>query len=278
MVRILPATGFSNDSLRVAMQDAFSDYEIPLQLNASAFDLMMQQRGLDRPGSRVALVDEQIAAIWLMAIRGPDAYLISSGTRPMFRARGMARALAKDCLSGLTGRGVRSLRTEVLARNETAAKLYSSLGMRRIRLLDCYTVPAQTGPAAALGEASEPEWHDLMPAAAVLHDWPPSWQNDNQSLNAIADRLLCVALSDATGIAGFAVATRETGTLHQIAVRKDKRRSGVGTDLIGTLQTRLDGKPLRLINVQQDDDAFRALMAHVGARKTVAQYELGMDL
>ena len=265
MLRIVPANGFTSEQLREAMQDAFSDYAVPLTLSAQAFDLMMRQRGLDPASSRVALLDGQMAAIWLTAVRGSEAYLISSGTRPAFRSRGIARALAEDCIAGLSASGVHSLQTEVLRTNETAAGLYYSLGMTRTRLLDCYAIPERTEVSGPPADLSLVDWPALRHSVAELRDWRPSWQNDDLSLDAIADQLLCVVSSDGAGVAGFGVATRETGAVHQIAVRRDARRRGIGEALVRTIQFHLQGRPLSFINVQQDDVAFRALMDHVGA-------------
>ncbi len=278
MFEVVSAVGFTNEQLREAMQDAFSDYAIPLKLSASSFEVMTRQRGLDLPSSRVALIEGEVAAIWLTAVRGTKSYLISSGTRPVFRSRGLARAMAVDCLAGLKAIGVRSFQTEVLRINETAAKLYYSLGMTQTRSLDCYEIPEQSEAVVVADTLERVDWPNIRERVGELRDWEPSWQNDDLSLDAIAGHLLCLTLADAAGLVGFVVATEKTGTVHQFAIRKDARRAGVGSALVGAARRHLAGKPLRFINVQQDDAVFRRLMNHVGAEAIEGQYELKMDL
>ncbi|MBT5433435.1 MAG: hypothetical protein P8Q36_20145 [Alphaproteobacteria bacterium] len=84
-----PVTECSEQQLCEAMIDAFSDYQLPLNLTLRSFQFMMVQRGLDLNASRVAVVDGSVAAIWLVAVRERNAYLISSGTRPRFRSKGL---------------------------------------------------------------------------------------------------------------------------------------------------------------------------------------------
>ena len=96
------------------MNRAFSDYALPMDLTLQQFKFMMRQRGLDKGASRVAVVDGKIVAVWLGSIRNTASYLISSGTDPAHRRKGLARKLATDCLSDLKFRGAISFHTEVL--------------------------------------------------------------------------------------------------------------------------------------------------------------------
>lgn len=278
MFEIFDATQCSFDDLRKAMQDAFSDYSIPLRFSVEAFDFMMRQRGLDRSRSRIAVVDGSVVSIWLVSVRGPQAYLISSGTRPSFRSRGISRALAEHCISGLRKDAIVSFQTEVLRDNKTAAGLYHSLGMTQQRQLDCYVIPAQEAPASTSREFGKANWKDIAPSVSSLRQWVPSWQNADASLDAIADQLLCLIYDDDVGLGAYAAIGTHTGAVHQLAVRQDLRRCGMGTDLLRAIQHHLPNIPLRLTNVQHKDTAFRSLLARVGGEETVGQYELAMRL
>lgn len=57
--------------LHSAMNDAFSDYVVPMHLSLQQFSTMMRQRALDLPASSVAVVNGEIAAFWLIGLRGP---------------------------------------------------------------------------------------------------------------------------------------------------------------------------------------------------------------
>jgi len=278
MFEIKNAVDCSMEQLRNAMQIAFSDYAIPLRLNEDAFTLMMRQRGLNRSCSRIALVEGQIVAIWLISVRASKAYLISSGTIPSFRKRGISRALAVDCIAGLRDKAVHSFQTEVLRDNDKAAAFYYSLGMEEQRLLDCYVVPAQGVSVGTMPQFSKLAWHAIENSVGLVRDWAPSWQNTDTSLAAIADHITCFALSIDTGLSAYAAVSAQSGTVHQLAVREGIRRNGIGAALIRRVQCELPQTPLKFINVQQDDQAFKSLMAHVGAQETIGQFELTMEL
>jgi len=264
----------STDTLCQAMNVSFSDYSVPMHLSPQAFELMMMQRGLHKDISRVAVVDDQVAAIWLVSVRGKASYLISSGTVPQFRRRGLARQLAADCLSGLRHRGVTSFQTEVLTDNRRAHDLYVSLGMRFARTLDCYEVPV---PEEAVGdhEVTGVAWTQICRDVLPLHDFEPSWQNATASLNCVPDRVKCRAVFDEAGIVGYAAILSDSGTLAQLAVRKDKRRKGIGRALVSAWP---DRTALRVINADRASNTFRSFMKSLRARQTHGQYELKMKL
>jgi len=272
--RIESATHISMDTLCQAMNVSFSDYSVPMHLSPQAFELMMLQRGLHRKTSRIAVVDDRVAAIWLVSVRGKAAYLISSGTVPKFRRRGLARQLAADCLSGLRHRGATSFQTEVLTDNRRAHDLYVSLGMRFARTLDCYDVPVPE-EAADDHEVRDVTWPQICRDVLPLHDIEPSWQNATESLTCVADRVTCRAMFDEAGIVGYAATLSDSGTLAQLAVRKDKRRMGIARALISNWPGRT---ALRVINADRSSSTFRAFMKSLGARQTHAQYELTMTL
>ncbi len=266
------------DALRDAMLDAFSDYAVPIQLNSRQFGEMMQQRGLDLSSSRVAIVEGQIAGIWLTSVRNGRAYLISSGTRPSYRSRGVARAMAVDNLAYLRSIKVHSFQTEVLRNNETAAALYMSLGMEKQRLLDCYSLLLCDHASTSAFRFDQVTWDQISPHTHELLDWAPSWQNDKQSLSAISDQISCFSLFAGQELKAFAAVHPGTGTIHQVAVRADSRRKGIAAALVADIQNRLPRASLRVINACSTDRAFRGFMTHLGATEMIGQHELKMDL
>lgn len=274
--QILSAEAASPNELREAMLDAFSDYALPMRLSQADFDLMMRQRGLDLSSSRIAVLDGEIAAIWLTSVRGGCGYLISSGTRPKYRSQGLARAMAAECLAHLRDRGVASFQTEVLRANENACGLYKSLGMTTRRKLDCYRLTAASGSPHATFERVQ--WESVKDQIGTLRDWAPTWQNSDAAISAISAQLICLAKFDGEALVACAVLNAANGTVHQLAVQKDARRRGLGLSLLCAAKQLSGGADLRLINVHADDAAFRAFMRRAGAEETMGQFELSMAL
>ncbi len=275
---ILPASETSMEMLCETMLDAFSDYAIPLQLSTKQFADMMCQRGLDLASSRIALVEGQVAAIWLTAIRDNRAYLISSGTRPAHRSKGLARAMATSNLAHLKKVGVRSFQTEVLRNNDTAEALYRSLGMTRHRQLDCYSLSAPDHVEPPKFQFKQTTWDEIAPKAQALLEWEPSWQNDRHALSALPEQVACLSLLDGSDLIAFAALQSQTGTVQQIAVHRSARRAGIASALVAALQTQMPGRAMRFINICDSDPAFRQWVSHMGAQEMIGQYELRMSL
>lgn len=270
------AANIPHARLCAAMNEAFSDYAAPMQLSQEAFSLMMRQRGLTPSASRIAMIDGQIAAIWLVSIRSAKAYLISSGTRPAFRGQGLAKQLAASCLEGLRAAGITSFQTEVMDGNASATPLYFKLGMAPTRGLDCYNIPAvQSAPQHPVEIT---DWGTLAPEVSSLRTWHPSWQNSDASLAAVNDTLLCARVVDAHGLAGYAAVIKPFNTLAQIAVRPDRRRQGIASALIAHLQAAAPDLRLRITNAEAGDAPFAEFMRALNATPTVSQRELHMSL
>ncbi len=272
--KIVSAEQVSLEDLRLAMNSAFSDYTVPMQLTRQSFAFMLKQRGFDRQASRVALVEGQIAAIWLMSLRGRRSYLVASGTVPAFRRLGLARRLADDCLVHLRQQDTVSFQTEVMADNSKAYELYASLGMKAARTLQCYDVPPLPSTDAP-GMVRKVPWREIQSDATAMIELEPSWQNDIASVSAVADEAQCWAISDNLGLAAYAVILQTNNTLAQICVRQDRRREGIGRSLLHTCQA---GGTLRLLNIDVTSTEFQSFLGSVVAVPTVRQFELSMNL
>ena len=270
--RIKTATDLSLADLRAGMLAAFADYAVPMQPSAAAFAFMMRQRGLDPDASRVALVGDAVAAIWLVALRGDASYLIASGTRPEDRGKGLARRLAFEAGAALRVRGARQLRTEVLEGNEVAIRLYRSLGLTVARHLDCYDIAV--GDTDAEPGVASVSWAVAEPALSAFRDWSPTWQNDDASLRAVAEEVRAFAVRESGDVVAAAAVVPRTGALAQIAVRQDRRRRGLGTRLLRAAAGVAPESKLRLVNAQADDHGLASFLQTNWARRTTGQYEL----
>jgi ribosomal protein S18 acetylase RimI-like enzyme len=262
-------------ALPSAMNDAFSDYAVPMRLTDAQFAQMMKQRSLDPELSAVAMVDGEVAAFWLMGRRDDRVYLIVSGTRPAYRRRGMSKRLADHVFRLVRAGRAARITSEVISGNEGALALYRGLGFTITRTLDCYTVNPSASVHSAL--AVEPvDWRDIRALAPGFCDHPPSWQNENQAIDAVGSAARCIAVLIDALPAGFAAFLPENRTLCQLAVARGHRRKGLGTALLAAVHQETGGA-VRLINVDARDRAFSAFLASRGAEKIVQQYEIAVQ-
>lgn len=255
------------------MNAAFSDYAVPMQLSAEAFDLMMRARSLKTDLSHAVFVDGDIAAFWLIGARDKRAYLIASGTLPAFRRRGLSRVVGEAVIDHLAHQGFSTLQSEVLETNDRARPLYRSLGFTEKRTLDSYRVPEL--PHRKVSFAATPcDISTISSSAKQFWDSEPSWQNDMQSVIATGDDAACFAIRDAAGLAAYAALVPAQSSLAQIAVRRDRRREGLATHLLAHAMGALDMDGLRVINVDRDDAGLSGFLDACGASRLVSQKEL----
>lgn len=271
------ADQFSQDVLRQAMNRAFADYAVPMQLAPGAFELMMRMRGLDPSLSRVALMDGAVVAFWLVGARARRGYLISSGTVPAVRRRGLSARIGRTVIEALRAAGYASLHAEVLEANHGARALYDRLGFAETRDLICYAL--RDTAALPEGPAIETRLGASVPAGADrLWDFAPSWQNDAPALQAAGEEAVVIDHHDSAGLAGYAAFVPAQASLAQVAIRPDRRREGLATALIAEGARRLGLPSLRVINVDSRAKPAHAFLEARQAQRSLSQKELLLPL
>ena len=259
------------------MLEAFSDYVVPMRPSLAQFEAMLCQRSFDPSLTSVALEDGKPVALWLIGRRENAGYLISSGTLPAWRGKGLAQALAGRSEALLKQANVASLQLEVISTNAPAIRVYEKLGFQVTRDLQCYAWADAPEDSRRAHEVTEKNWLALQPAVSNFRDWRPSWQNTDEAVARLGDRLVCLAVETAGETAGYTVVEPETGTLFQIAVNPRYRYKGIGTALIAGAAERAKAK-LRLLNAEAGDKGFARFLERLGAEKSVLQFEMRKEL
>lgn len=277
-IAITTAEKLSTVALHAAMLEAFSDYVVPMRPTLAQFEAMLCQRSFDRALTSVGLEDGKPVALWLIGRRENAGYLISSGTLPAWRGKGLAQRLAGRSEALLERAGVTSLQLEVISTNAPAIRVYEKLGFQVTRDLQCYAWPDTPQASRRAHEVTEKDWQALQPAVSDCRDWRPSWQNADHAVANLGDRLAGLTVETEGKIAGYAIVEPESGTLFQIAVHPECRRKGIGTALIAAAAERCAGAKLRLLNADAADHGFEGFLEHLGAEKSVLQFEMRKEL
>ena len=275
---LMSCDGVALEDLHACMEGAFADYLVPLSLTLPQFRFMLTQRGFVPALSWVARDAGRPVAFWLVAAEGEAAYVISAGTLPSHRGRGLARRLFGPLAARLAERGIRALRLEVIRDNLPARRHYDALEFRTTRGLDCYELDRAS--AAALADRGiELRRLPGPPAAAeARRDWPPTWQNDDQAVARIADDCLALGASAGGQGLGYGVVIRPTACVAQLAVGREVRRQGVGRAILAGLARACEAETLHLLNLDERDTTFRGFLEALGASASIGQVEMVLDL
>jgi len=264
---IRPLTAVDFDAVLEAFNEAFSDYLVPLTLTREQLAEMMRRRGWVPDASVGAFEGARMVAFTLNAVEGDRAYDTGTGVIPTHRRRGLGRTMMQHSFDLL--RDCTSYTLEVLEGNVRAVELYRSLGFEVTRGLGCWRYEA---PRVKGSETQSSSFHPLSLCAieplSLWWDVEPSWQNTTASLRRATDNHVVVGNE-----AGYAIVFPGSGDLPQLAVRRESRRQGIGTELLNQA-ARVAQKPLRIMNVDDRYEGITAFLERAGATRFVRQLEM----
>lgn len=267
---------------------AFSDYA--LDMSYMTEERMLNRavkNGIDFELSVGAHSAEGMVGFTLIGIDqwkgAPAAFDIGTGVIEGFRGMGVAKAMFDFVVPRLKEKGVERFVLEVLQQNEPAIRAYEKAGFQIIRELDCLRLElddAVVPPAAEDDIEIRAVGRDRLSTFTDALDWPPSWENSFASILRIPDQVLLYEASREARPAGLLVYYPGLSWLMTLLVRRPERRQGVGSrllrHLIATIRER--ESDVRVVNVQRDDHGTQNLLAGLGFRRYVSQYEMELQL
>lgn len=256
MILSFQESGLTLGALHEAMTDAFSDYIVPMSLSLDQFEIMLVSRGFDPSCTQVSVANGQIDAFWNVAVRGKAAYLITSGTRPVGRGKGLSKSLGIAAVKAVRKNGCESMTAEVICGNHAAQSLYEKLGFKtKRRLLCCKLRRKDIDP-----NAPTKSWGEVHPKLVALRQSTPSWQNSDETLDIL--RPDCAATEQA------AIAYDcNTGIIYQAA--------GKISDLLPIMKC---GNEVKFINIDANDTALCSELADVGAEIFLEQNDIHLNI
>ncbi len=278
------------DSVRLAdlagaMNAAFSDYLVPMQMDEAAFGAMLRQRGFNPHFSHVAVSGQgAIAAFWLAGAPswayGNVAYTISTGTLPDHRRKGLLKQLFASVRNQLAKAGAKTIQLEAITGNKRAVDAYLGLGFvprRKLLLIRA----GKSGIVRGGNDAIR-----IAPAAAV--DLPkdtgdyftslPTPQNSRAALVAARGKISVLGAYRRAALAGWGAVDPIAGSVAQIAVHKTYRRQGIGTSLLNAIAEETGQASLVFVNIDQDDPGLLAFVEAHGGVSFLSQHEMVYDL
>src|SRR6185369_9341639 len=195
--RLLTAADFS--TLYACFLDAFSDYQVNMQMSEQQFAQRLTRDGVQLEISTGAFDDDRMIGFYINAVddwQGKrTAYDAGTGIVPDYRGRGVAQELFAFTVSKLKERGVSQYLLEVLSSNERAVALYRKLRFVEVRKLAVLRSERIVEPIDdfELRRVDSPDWKLFQ----SFWDGYPSWQNSLAAVERIPnDRFIVCAHVD----------------------------------------------------------------------------------
>lgn len=274
-----PAQQYSLEALSELFTRAYTDYYVPVQIDAAGFESMVSAHDIDLWASRIGLLRKEPVAIALLGVRGPCGWIGGMGVVPQHRGRGAGKAVMQAVLESARAVGLRSIDLEVLTENLPAIRIYDALGFKRRRMLDTWMRDsASTFPMPPQRNVQPLEISACLKVFDDLHAVTPPWQRDLPYLWRIAASLHAMGTIEEGRIRSYLLYRMEGRRVDvlDIAAAPGGRTDAVEALLRALIRDRA-GSPVRMVNLPQDDPASDA-MYRIGAEVERQQHEMTLNL
>ena len=280
-MRLSDLTSAGIEEIHRAFIDAFSDYDVPLQLSQDALAEMLLRRGYDAASSVGVYEGDRLVAFTLNGVgqfRGSlTAYDTGTGVCRAYRGKGLTPAMLELALSQLAARGVTQYLLEVLTTNEKAERIYRRAGFEIVRELQCWSFEKHTRGESRQKSINVVDNLDFEMLSRFM-DLEPSWQNSGDSIRRSNEEKLYLTAGENGRIVGYAVLYPGSGDVPQLAVDHAWRRRGIGRALLIEACSLAEPGRLRLINVDDRSKEVREFLERCGAEPFVRQFEMSRPI
>jgi len=276
--------GVNTEDIHQAFVDAFSDYQVRIDLPLWKLQNMLQRRGYVAEKSMGVFKEGMLVGFILNGCRmwgdKLTVYDLGTGVIPEYRKKGLTTKLFQKVLEELRVENVEQYLLEVLQQNTAAYELYSKKGFEISRTFSCYKlVKSQYNPqnvykVEKVPAFTEAQWIEFK----KFWDYEPSWQNSVDSVCAAAVEFDFYTVSLECGVVGYGIIERKTGDIPQLAIDRNHRHKGIGGSIMSVLVNSTEADKVAVLNVDDSSKVTKDFLCELGFEEYVDQYEMIMDL
>jgi len=269
------------DRIAEVLNESFSDYIIPLQLNSEqlAYKIFTENVRLDL--SIGVFSSDKLIGFMLHGLNNVDgklsAYNAATGVIPNYRGQGLVGQMYAYLLPKLKISGVAQMLLEVIEGNNSAIRSYEKMDYKVNRTLDCFSGAVKTvekPPVALIKELDHFDWGKFN----SFWTMKPSWQNSVITLENSKGRCSVSGAYIGGELIGYIIYDPVLRRIRQIAVSSEHRRKGVATQLVNTMIGLIDPKDLFINNVDHSSLETIAFLKSLGVSKNISQLEMKREL
>ena len=274
MYRLLTTADFH--SLYECFLEAFSDYQISLQMTEEQFEQRVKRDGVELELSAGAFDNKRMIGFYMNG-RGmwhgqATAYDAGTGVVPDYRRRGVAIDLFEFIAPRLKERAIKQYLLEVITSNERAVALYRKLGFEETRTLAALRSNEAVKTAGdvegvSIRQMDEPDWGVFC----AYWDGEPSWQNSMDAVERVRNQCEILGAFVDEKCVGYGIVFKPSGILMQLAVAQEFRRRGIGRRLLASLS---GDKILKTNNVDEELKGTLEFYKACGFEIVLRQFEM----
>jgi ribosomal protein S18 acetylase RimI-like enzyme len=266
--------------------EAFSDYQVKMDLPLWKFELMHKRRGYCPEISMGAFKDGALVGFVLNGLRlwngRTTVYDLGTGVIPDYRKQGITSNILAKLNELLKEKKIEQYLLEVIQINTNAFNLYKKQGFEITRDFSCLFlsrdkhIPVKVHKVEHLDvDRISPETWDQF---SEFWDFQPSWQNSIDSINAVPEIFNYSVVHLDGMIVGYGIVDKSSGDIPQLAVRKDYRRRGIGKSILADLFENTEASRIGMLNIDDRAEGMKEFFLKNGFENNVSQYEMLLKL
>ncbi|WP_434301964.1 GNAT family N-acetyltransferase [Clostridium botulinum] len=267
----------SIETLHKAFLDAFSDYQIEMDLSIERFKQTLQRRGYVPEISIGAFKNDLLVGFILNGLRSwngkTTAYDIGTGVIIDYRRQGITSNMILNAKEIFKQKQIEKYLLEAIQSNESPIQLYKKEGFEIKRSFPCFELDKKRYvplKAYKVEHTNRMAWEQLT----EFWDFQPSWQNSIDSINAVSEEFLYSIVHFHNKIVGYGIIDKRTGDIPQIAVNKHYRDKGIARSIITDLIENTESYKISVINVDDKSKCTKDFLIKLGFEHIVDQYEM----
>lgn len=271
----------SNQMLHKTFVEAFSDYQVKIDLPFWKFQQMLQRRGYRPEMSMGAFKDETLVGFSLSGFRSWDqkatAYDIATGVIPAYRRQGITNSIFLHIKKLLKEKKAEQYLLEVINSNEPAIQLYQNQGFEIQREFSFFLlnhkqfVPRESHKVEKVNGIDFEKVKDFW-------DYKPSWQNSAASIEAVPEAFIYFVVNMNSTIAGYGMIDEKTGDIPQIAVNKEYRGKGIASSIMAAMVRATESEEICVLNVEAQFKTTEDFLIKSGFEYDGGQFEMLLKL
>ena len=267
----------SKEELHHAFLEAFSDYQVKMDLSFEKFEQMLQRRGYRSEISLGAFKEGKLVGFVFNGLRNwngkKTAYDTGTGVVAESRRQGITSNMLFHIKKLLVEKQIEQYLLEVIITNKSAFHLYQKQGFKIQREFSCFQLPKEKYIPITAFQVERVHQINLEPLKDSW-DFEPSWQNSIESINVNPEAFHHFVARLEKKIVGYGIIDKTTEDIPQIAVSKNHRRKGIGSSILTEMIKSTDSKKISILNVEKTMEKF---LTKMGFEYSVGQYEMLLE-
>lgn len=276
-----PLTDVTIVQLANTFNTAFADYLTTVQLTPQQLQVKMQQENIDLDWSVGAFVGPELVGFVMHGVRQEDnrtvCYNAGTGVVPAHRGKALTASMYAWWRQQVATLAPSQVTLEVIAGNDKAIHIYSSIGFRKQRTFNLWKGKP---PENTCKKALQFQQVHVLPWASIQQWWrvQPCWSAAPASIEALQNQVWILTAELNNQLVGYCCIAAYNGRLLQLAVAPAYRKKGIASALLAEASRRWNKTEWMVLNVDAADEQANRFFANMHWQILLQQYEMTLSL